>query len=128
MGFLSKLLGAGQDKLVKQYRKEADRITALEPKYQAMSDEELVDLAKQMRAENTGKDQLDPETAREALALCREHIWRVYRQRPYDVQLMAALALNNSSIIDEKTGEGKGLVGRLLAMLMTVVHVLEGLA
>ena len=84
MGFFSKLLGAGQNKLVNHYRKEAEMITALEPKYQKMSNNELVELARKMRVENEGKDQLEPEVIREALALCREHIWRAYGQRAYD--------------------------------------------
>ena len=122
MGFLSKLLGAGQDKLVKQYRKEAERITALEPKYQAMSDAELAALAKQMRAENEGKGALAPETMREALALCREHIWRVYHQRAYDVQLMAVMALNDGHVSQCSTGAGKSLSARITAF----INVLQG--
>ena len=49
MGLFTKLLSAGQDKIVKQYWKDVEKINALEPKYQAMSDEEIIEKAQEMR-------------------------------------------------------------------------------
>ena len=127
MSFISKLLGAGQDKLVKQYRKEADKITLLEPKYQAMSDDEIVEAAKQMRQDNQDKGELSRDVLYETLALARENIWRRYAQRAYDVQIMAALALIDNSIIEFSTGEGKTMVSRLASFSQVVagnqVHI-----
>ncbi len=45
----------------------------------------------------------------EAFALVREASWRILGQRHYDVQLMAAVALFEGKIVEQKTGEGKTL-------------------
>ena len=127
MSFISKLLGAGQDKLVKQYRKEADKISLLEPKYEAMSEDEIVEAAKKMREENQDKKELPRDVLYESLALARENIRRHYSQRAYDVQIMAALALIDNSIIEFSTGEGKTMVSRLASFSQVVaghqVHI-----
>ena len=41
MGLVSKVLTAGVNKPIKQYRKRAAEVTKLEPKFEAMSDDEL---------------------------------------------------------------------------------------
>ena len=41
MGFLSKLLTMGEGKQLKRYQAKVDKINALEPEFQALSDEEL---------------------------------------------------------------------------------------
>lgn len=44
-----------------------------------------------------------------AFALCREASYRVIGEKHYDVQILGALVLNEGSILEMKTGEGKTL-------------------
>ncbi len=63
-------------------------------------------------------DDLLPET----FALAREAAWRAIGLRPYDVQLMAAIALYEGKAVEQKTGEGK----TLSAVLPLYLHGLTG--
>lgn len=106
MGVFSKILGAGQDKLVKQYAKKVEQINAMEPEIQKMSDEAICNEIKSIRAKI--EDGLDPDQVTiRVYALGREHIRRTTGKRAYDVQLIGALALNDGHIAELKTGEGK---------------------
>lgn len=64
----------------------------------------------------------------EAFALVRETAFRVLGQRPFDVQLMAAIALHQGKVVEMQTGEGKTLTAVMPAYLNALtgkgVHVL----
>ncbi len=58
----------------------------------------------------------------EAFALAREASKRALGMRPFDVQLMGALALHEGKVAEMKTGEGKTLV----AVMAVYLNALEG--
>mgnify|MGYP002789103868 FL=1 len=101
--FLTKLFGSRNDRLLKQYRKTVDRINALEPQFEKLSDEELrgkTDAFKQRIAAGEALDALLPE----AFAVVREASKRVMKMRHFDVQLIGGIALNNSKVAARRTG------------------------
>ncbi len=58
----------------------------------------------------------------DVFATVREAASRVLQMRPYDVQVLAALALHNGRIVEMQTGEGKTLA----AVLPACLHALSG--
>lgn len=125
-GFLSKLLTFGEGKQMKGYNQTVARINALEPQFQALTDEELFALTatyKQRYANGETLESLLPE----AFATVREASWRTLGLRHFDVQLIGGMALNEGQIAEMKTGEGKTLVSTLAGYLNALtggsVHV-----
>ena len=116
MGFLSKLLTAGEGKRLKKYQALVTQINGLEPQMQSKSDAELaaVTAALKERASN-GEDlhSLLPE----AFAAVREASVRTTGLRHFDVQLIGGMTLNDGQIAEMKTGEGKTLVSTLAGYL-----------
>lgn len=148
--FLQGIFGDAQKKVLKRMWKKAQEINKLEPKYEAMSDDELaeqteifkkkIDKAlKTARAEQgiakPGKKAKAPaddtkilnELLPEAFAVAREVSKRVLGLRPYDVQLIGGMVLHEGAVAEMKTGEGKTLVAMLPAYLNALtgrgVHV-----
>ena len=114
--FLSKILSFGADKDLKAYQRIVEKINELEPKMQAMSDDELkaqTDDFKARYAEGESLDDLLPE----AFATVREASVRTIGQRHFDVQLIGGIALHKGTIAEMKTGEGKTLVSTLAGYL-----------
>lgn len=114
--FLSKILSFGADKDLKAYQRIVEKINALEPKMQAMSDEELQSQTEKFKtryAEGESLDDLLPE----AFATVREASVRTIGQRHFDVQLIGGIALHKGTIAEMKTGEGKTLVSTLAGYL-----------
>lgn len=96
-------------------------INDLEPKIQKLTDQELKNYAQQLQQKliNTGDEKL---ITREAFALVREASVRVLSIRPFDVQLLGGLVLNEGKIAEMKTGEGKTIV----ALFPTFLNALYG--
>ncbi len=114
---LGKIFGTQNDRALKKYRKRVKRINALEPKYEAMSDEELQNAFAQIKAEvNEGKKSLD-DVLEESFAITREASKRVLGMRHFDVQLIGGIVLHEGKIAEMKTGEGKTLVATLPIVL-----------
>ena len=114
--FLSKILSFGADKDLKAYRRIVEKINALEPTMQEMSDEELQAQTEKFKvryAEGESLDDLLPE----AFATVREASVRTIGQRHFDVQLIGGIALHKGTIAEMKTGEGKTLVSTLAGYL-----------
>ena len=126
MGFLSKLLSAGEGKKLKKYQAVADKINALEPKMQAMDDEQLRSVTDALRQRCRSGESLDALLP-EAFAAVREASVRTIGLRHYDVQLIGGMALNAGEIAEMKTGEGKTLVSTLAGYLNAIpgnnVHI-----
>ena len=134
--FLQGVFGDAQKKILKRLWKRARDITKLEPRYEAMSDEELKSQTEVFRKKidkalgtnrsgaSTRKKQkavddtkiLD-EILPEAFAVAREAAKRVLGMRPYDVQLIGGMVLHEGAVAEMKTGEGKTLVALLPAYL-----------
>ena len=92
--------------------KIVDQINGLEPKFEALTDEELrakTDEYKNRLAKGETLDQLLPE----AFATVREAGKRVLGQRHYDVQLICGINLHQGAISELRTGEGKTLSATL---------------
>ena len=125
-GIARKLFGSSNDRRVKSYRPRVAEINALEPQMKALSDAELrakTDEFKSLLASGkTLDDILVP-----AFAVAREAAGRALGMRPFDVQLIGGMILNDNSIAEMKTGEGKTLVGTLPVYLNALsgkgVHV-----
>ncbi|MEK6557310.1 MAG: preprotein translocase subunit SecA, partial [Candidatus Margulisiibacteriota bacterium] len=106
---------SGQDKL-KIFQKDVELINALEPKFQAMSDEELASQTELFRSRLSSGESMD-DVLPEAFAVVRETSWRVLKMRHFDVQLIGGMVLHKGKIAEMKTGEGKTLVSTLPAYL-----------
>ena len=114
--FLSKILSFGADKDLKAYKCIVEKINALEPTMQAMSDEELQAQTEKFKARYAEGESLD-DLLPEAFATVREASVRTIGQRHFDVQLIGGIALHKGTIAEMKTGEGKTLVSTLAGYL-----------
>lgn len=114
--FLSKILSFGADKDLKAYKRIVEKINALEPTMQEMSDEELQAQTEKFKARYAEGESLD-DLLPEAFATVREASVRTIGQRHFDVQLIGGIALHKGTIAEMKTGEGKTLVSTLAGYL-----------
>ncbi|MER7990168.1 preprotein translocase subunit SecA [Streptomyces noursei] len=116
MSVLTKIMRAGEGKILRKLHRIAGQVNSIEEDFAALSDAELralTDEYKQRFADGESLDDLLPE----AFATVREAAKRVLGQRHYDVQLMGGAALHLGFVAEMKTGEGKTLVGTLPAYL-----------
>ena len=116
MGLLQKLFGTHSENELKRIYPIVDRIEALEPEMQKLSDAELRDKTREYKeryAEGESLDDLLPE----AYATVREASVRVLGMRHFRVQLVGGVVLHQGRIAEMKTGEGKTLVSTLPAYL-----------
>lgn len=116
MSVLSKIMRAGEGKILRKLHRIADQVNSIEEDFVDLSDAELralTDEYKQRYADGESLDDLLPE----AFATVREAAKRVLGQRHYDVQIMGGAALHLGFVAEMKTGEGKTLVGTLPAYL-----------
>ncbi len=121
MSVISKVFGTRSEREVKRISKLVDRIEALRPEMQKLSDEELKGKTREFKnrlAEGETLDDLLPE----AYATVREAAKRVLGMEHYRVQLIGGIILHQGRIAEMKTGEGKTLVSTLPAYL----NALEG--
>ena len=116
MGFLQKLFGSHSDHELKRIYPIADKIEALEPQMQALSDEQLRAKTDEFKARYQSGEDLD-SILPEAFAVAREAAWRVLGMKPFRVQLIGGIVLHQGRIAEMKTGEGKTLVAVLPAYL-----------
>jgi preprotein translocase subunit SecA len=126
INFLTKIFGSRNDRLLKTYRKTADRINAMEGQLASLSDEQLrgkTDEFKQRVAQGESLEALLPE----AFAVVREGSKRVMKMRHFDVQLLGGMSLHEGKISEMRTGEGKTLTATLPVYLNALmgkgVHV-----
>jgi preprotein translocase subunit SecA len=121
LGFAKKLFGSSNDRKVKAFQDHAQRINALEPKFAALSDDELRMMTDAFRDRLSNGENLD-RILPEAFAVVREASKRVLGQRQYDVQLAGGMILHEGGIAEMRTGEGKTLV----AVAPVYLNALEG--
>ena len=126
MGLFSKLFGNHTDRELKKIYPIVDKIEALEPQMQALSDEELRAKTKEFQDRYDGGEELD-SLLPEAFAAVREAAWRVLGMKPFRVQLIGGIVLHQGRIAEMKTGEGKTLVAVMPAYLNAItgdgVHI-----
>ena len=123
---LTSLFGSSNARYVKRLQPKVAAISALEPKYQAMSDAELREQTALFRQRLADGETLD-DILVEAFAVCREGGRRFLGMRHYDVQMLGGMVLHSGAIAEMVTGEGKTLVATLPAYLNAIegigVHV-----
>lgn len=109
------------EKTRKQYQDRVDAINALEPRMQALSDEQLRSKTREFQRRVQGGESLE-SVLPEAFAVVREASRRVLGLRPFDVQLIGGMILHEGQIAEMRTGEGKTLV----AVLPSYLNALAG--
>ena len=98
---------------VAKYEQIVQKINALEPSLQALTDEQLKKQTSQLKdALKTGSQSKD-QVLIKSFALVREASVRTLGLRHFDVQLIGGLILNEGKIAEMQTGEGKTLVALL---------------
>ncbi len=122
-----KVFGSRNDRILKNMQKDVDRINALEPEFEALSDAELKEKTAEFRKRLNEGEKLDKLLV-EAFATVREASKRVFKMRHFDVQLIGGMVLNENRIAEMKTGEGKTLTATLTAYLNALpgkgVHII----
>jgi preprotein translocase subunit SecA len=113
---LQKVVGTKNERELKRLKPIVERINALEPSMQKLSDAELQRKTIEFKERLEKGESLD-SLLPEAFAVVRETARRVLGMRHFDVQLMGGLVLHQGKIAEMKTGEGKTLVATLPAYL-----------
>lgn len=126
MSFLTKFFGKAGGASIAEYEATVERINALEDDFGRFSVEQLRAKTQEFRERLRKKESLD-DLLPEAFAVVREGAKRALSQRPFDVQLIGAMALHDGKIAEMKTGEGKTLTATLAIYLNALtgegVHV-----
>ncbi|MBT8104564.1 MAG: preprotein translocase subunit SecA [Woeseiaceae bacterium] len=124
--FLTRIFGSRNQRLLRQYGKIVNRINSLEADLQALDDDALrakTDEFRKRYADGESLDSLLPE----CFAVAREASVRTMGLRPFDVQLIGGMVLNDGNIAEMRTGEGKTLMSTLPAYLNAIsgegVHI-----
>lgn len=125
---LQGVFGDAQKKTLHRMYKKVMEIGQLEPKYSAMSDEELQKQTEILKSKlKDGSEKELNEILADAFAVEREAAKRILDMRPFDVQLIGGIALHEGNVAEMKTGEGKTLVALAPAYLNALtgrgVHV-----
>ena len=121
-----KIFGTPNDRKVKATRPLVEKINALEPEFEKLTDAGLIEKTEELKKRAIGGESLD-DLLPEAFANCREGARRALGLRAFDTQLMGGIFLHQGNISEMKTGEGKTLVATLPAYLNALtgkgVHV-----
>ncbi len=121
-----KVFGTPNDRKIKATRPLIEKINALEPEFEKLSDEGLIEKTAELRKRALDGENLD-DLLPEAFANVREGAKRALGLRAFDVQLMGGTFLHQGNISEMKTGEGKTLVATFPAYLNALtgkgVHV-----
>jgi len=122
-----KLFKSYSEKEVKRIMPLVNKINALEPEIEKLSDNELKGKTTYFKKQLKDGKTLD-DILPEAFAVVREASKRVLGMRHFDVQLIGGIILHQGRIAEMKTGEGKTLVATLPAYLNALtekgVHVI----
>ena len=116
MNLFDKLFGTYSERELKKVHPIAEKVVALEPEMEKLSDAELKAKTAEFKkryAEGETLDDLLPE----AFAVMREASWRVLGMKHFYVQIVGGIILHQGRIAEMKTGEGKTLVSTLPAYL-----------
>jgi len=120
-GFLKKIFGSAQDRMVRKFTKIVGKVKEWDEKYKSLSDDQLRAKTQEFRDRVQKGESLDdilPEAYGVVKNVCRRLIGTQvhvsgYNQQwdmvPYDVQIVGAIALHNGCVAEMMTGEGKTL-------------------
>ncbi|MBE2894933.1 preprotein translocase subunit SecA [Spirabiliibacterium falconis] len=122
----TKLFGSRNDRVLRRLGKIVKQINQLEPDYEALSDEQLRAKTDEFKARLAQGETLE-KILPDAFATVREAAKRTLGMRPFDVQLLGGMILNDRCIAEMRTGEGKTLTATLPCYLNALtgrgVHV-----
>lgn len=118
---LPKLWGDDASKVLRQHASMLERINALEPEMEALSDETLRSMTHKLRNRLASGETL-ADVLPEAFAAVREAAKRTVKLRHFDVQMIGGMVLHERGIAEMKTGEGKTLVATLPAYLNALMN------
>ncbi|MCI7131571.1 MAG: preprotein translocase subunit SecA [Lachnospiraceae bacterium] len=121
MNLIEKMFGTHSEREIKRILPLVDKIEALRPQMQALTDEQMAEKTKEFKERLANGETLD-DLLVEAYALVREAAVRVLGMEHYRVQLLGGIVLHQGRIAEMRTGEGKTLVATLPAYL----NALEG--
>ncbi|MBO5246716.1 MAG: preprotein translocase subunit SecA [Eubacterium sp.] len=116
MNLIEKMFGTHSEREVKRLTPLVDKIDALRPKMQELTDEQLAEKTKEFKERLANGETLD-DLLVEAYAVVREAAVRVLGMEHYRVQLLGGIVLHQGRIAEMRTGEGKTLVATLPAYL-----------
>jgi preprotein translocase subunit SecA len=124
--FLTNIFGSRNQRLLRQYGKTVKKINSFEESIQGLDDAALRAKTDEYRKRYQDGETLD-DLLPEAFATAREAARRTLGLRPFDVQLIGGMVLNDGNIAEMRTGEGKTLVATLPAYLNAIsgdsVHI-----
>ena len=109
MNLIEKVFGTHSDRELKLIYPIVDKIVALKPEMEKLTDEELRDNTRKFKERLANGETLD-NLLPEAFATVREAAKRVLNMEHYPVQLIGGIVLHQGRIAEMKTGEGKTLV------------------
>ena len=109
------VFGTSNDRYVKKISKVVDKINALEPMIEGLSDEALKAQTNKFRDQIDAGSTLD-DILPEAFATVREASKRVFGMRHFDVQMIGGIVLQRGEIAEMRTGEGKTLMATLAVL------------
>jgi preprotein translocase subunit SecA len=92
------------------------RVSAMEPQVRALSSTRFREDADELKI-LARTDRLEGEPYIKAWAFAREACWRALEKRPFDVQLIGAIALTRGAFAEMATGEGKTITAALAASI-----------
>ncbi len=118
---MKKIFGDANAKELKYCQVYVEKINALEPEMEKLSDAKLCAKTDEFKLRLSKGETLD-DILPEAFAVVRESSRRVLGLRHFDVQLIGGCVLHRGKIAEMRTGEGKTLVATLPAYL----NALEG--
>jgi preprotein translocase subunit SecA len=125
-GLIDRALRLGEGRQFKEYERRVASINRFEPEMELLEESEIRTEADELRERARGGESLE-DLLPEAFALCREAARRTIGQRHFDVQLIGGMVLDDGSIAEMKTGEGKTLTATLAVFLNSLegepVHV-----
>ncbi len=131
IGFIAKkIFGTKNEREIKKLRPYVDKINQLEKEFDQLSNKEIRERSLSLKEKVQSNPELRDAITRgemvdilpEAFALAREAAKRTLGLRPFDVQLIGAMALHKGTVAEMKTGEGKTLV----ASIATYLNALTG--
>ena len=109
---VTKVFGTADEREIKKMKKVVEKINAIEPEFEKLTDEELQHKTVEFKERLEKSETLD-DILVEAFATVREASKRLMGMRHYDVQMIGGMILHNGSIAEMKTGEGKTLMATL---------------
>lgn len=116
---IKRFVGTRNERLLRAYEKNIEKINVLEPEIKALSDEQLRAKTDEFRARYAKGETLD-DLLPEAFAVVREVSQRTLGMRHFDVQLLGGMVIHHGKIAEMRTGEGKTLMSTLPAYLNAI--------